>query len=68
MEFVSYPVWPSYFHMKSAWTTKYVNTENIVNYKSVPISPNSRIFVKFSKNFFLFMLYPEAKTIGGRQK
>jgi hypothetical protein len=31
-------------------------------------TPKMRTAPKFSKNIFLFMLKPDAKTIGGRQK
>jgi hypothetical protein len=35
---------------------QYVSIENRVNYATVPRRPNIRILVKFSKNFFLFIL------------
>ena len=32
----------------------------------VPTTPKSKILLMFSKNFFLYMLKPEAKTSGGK--
>ena len=46
----------------------YVRSENARNVKTVPIRPKSTIYPKLSKNFFLLMLKPDAKMIGGRQR
>jgi hypothetical protein len=45
-----------------------VKIENNENWRRVLKSPKIKILVKFSKNFLLFMLYPDAKMIGGKQK
>jgi len=64
------PVSPLIYVMLSVKTSVYriVRPEKLMKQIKVPTKPNSIILPKFSKNFFLCMLKPLAKTIGGKQK
>jgi hypothetical protein len=44
-----------------------VANENAVKQVNVPRMPNMDIFLKFEKKLPLYILNPEAKTIGGKQ-
>ena len=45
-----------------------VRPEKVIKAIMVPRRPKSTMFVKFWKNFFLCILNPEAKMIGGSTK
>jgi len=47
---------------------KIVIAEKLPNATNVPNTPNNRMFFIFPKKSPLYMLKPEANTMGGRQK
>ena len=47
---------------------KMVIPEKDAKAMNVPITPKSTMFLMFAKNFFLYILNPDANTIGGSTK
>jgi len=57
-----------YWRIVSKFLKRVVINEKDMNAMIVPKSPKSIMLAKFWKNFFLYMLNPAAKTIGGSTK